>query len=259
MAKILIGYSACQLTRAAFEAHGHDVLTCDLLPSRGESPKHLQCDIWTALAMGWDMAVLHPMCTYLNNASVWALKDPDLERYPHKGGYHQRLKSGTLFGAERRAAKAADVANFKRLLDLPFPVAIENPAPSGINTAIRPPNQVIHPYMFGDDASKGTGFWLTKGLPLLAPTHYVEPRLVCDQKHVFKYGEHKCPECGSHKYLPRWANQTDSGQEKTTPGDDRWLERSKTWPGIAAAMGDVWGRYLNVLSNHRTDYRMREI
>lgn len=41
MAKILIGYSACQLTREAFEAHGHDVWTCDLLPSRGESPKHL--------------------------------------------------------------------------------------------------------------------------------------------------------------------------------------------------------------------------
>lgn len=34
MAKILIGYSACPLTRTAFEVHGHDVWTCDLLPAR---------------------------------------------------------------------------------------------------------------------------------------------------------------------------------------------------------------------------------
>lgn len=233
MARILIGYSACPLTRAAFEAHGHDVWTCDKLPARGENPKHLQCDIWAALALGWDMAVLHPMCTYLNNASVWALKDPNFEKYPTKGGYHQRLKPGTLFGAERRAAKAADVENFKRLLDLPFPVAIENPAPSGINTAIRPPDQVIHPHQFGDDASKGTGFWLTKGLPILRHTKHVEPRW-CIQ--------------ANGKNLPRWGNQTDSGQEKTTPGEGRWLERSKTWPGIAAAMGDQWGRYLNEIA-----------
>lgn len=234
MAKILIGYSACNLTRQAFEAHGHDVWTCDLLPARGESSKHLQCDIWVALALGWDMAVLHPMCTYLNIASVWALKDPDFKRYPDKGGYHQRLKPGTLFGAERRAAKARDVENFKRLLDLPFPVAIENPAPSGLNTAIRPPDQVVHPHHFGDDASKGTGFWLTKGLPILMHTEYVKPRM-CVQKNG--------------KLLPRWDNQTDSGQEKTTPGEGRWLERSKTWPGIAAAMGDQWGRYLNSIKS----------
>lgn len=249
MAKVLIGYSACPLTREAFERHGHDVWTCDLLPARGDSAKHLQCDIWVALAMGWDMAVLHPMCTYLNIASVWALKDPDFDRYPDKGGYHQRLKPGTLFGADRRAARDRDIENFKRLLDLPFPVAIENPAPSGLNTAVRPPSQVVHPYMFGDDASKGTGFWLTKGLPTLSPTGYVKPRMVCGcgykplEGGSDKYG---CPNCnGERRILPRWGNQTDSGQNKLSPGAGRWLERSKTYPGIAAAMGDQWGRYLN--------------
>lgn len=174
------------------------------------------------------------MCTYLNNASVWALKDPDLKRYPLKGGYHQRLKPGTLFGAERRAAKAADVENFKRLLDLPFPVAIENPAPSGINTAIRPPDQVVHPYHFGDNAHKGTGFWLTKGLPLLE----VLPFKMQAMGRMVEWPK------GSGKPKLRYANQTDSGQERTTPGPNRWVERSKTWPGIAAAMGDQWGRYL---------------
>lgn len=233
MAKVLIGYSACQLTREAFEAHGHDVWTCDLLPSRGESPKHLQCDIWQALSMGWDMAVLHPMCTYLNNASVWALKDPDFDRYPGVG-YHQKVKPSTLTGAARREAKAADVENFKRLLDLPFPVAIENPAPSGINTAIRPPDQVVHPYHFGDNASKGTGFWLTKGLPILE----VLPFKMQAMGRLVEWPK------GSNKPKLRYDNQTDSGQFREPPSANRWLERSKTWPGIAAAMGDQWGRYL---------------
>lgn len=231
MGKILIGYSACPLTRAAFEQEGHDVWTCDLLPARDNSPMHLQCDIWEVLHLKWDMAMLHPMCTFLNNASSWALHDADFERYPGVG-YHQRLKPETLVGAARRAAQDIDVENFRRLLELPYPVAIENPAPSAINTRIRPPDQVVHPYMFGDNASKGTGFWLTKGLPLLVPTQYVEPRL-CLQ--------------ANGKTLPRWANQTDSGQERTTPGESRWLERSKTWPGIAAAAGSVWGRHTKQL------------
>lgn len=249
MAKILIGYSACQLTRKAFEQHGHTVMTCDLLPPRGEHPNswmHYEGDVWDILDGAWDMAVLHPMCTYMNVASSWALMDPNFDKYPKTGGYHQRPNPEKKYGAERRAAQAADIENFKRLLALPYPVAIENPAPSSLNTAVRQPDQVVNPFQFGDDARKGTGFWLTNGLPLLAidPEKYVEPRLVCENKHNFSYGLHKCPECGSHKYLPRWANQTDAGQNRLSPGENRWLERSKTYPGIAAAMGDQWGRYM---------------
>lgn len=228
MAKILIGYSACPLTRAAFEAHGHDVWTCDLLPARDNSPKHYQCDVWDVLGMDWDMAVLHPMCTYLAVSSSWALKDPDFERYPATGGYHQRVKPTTLTGASRRAAQKVEFENFRKLLALPYPVAIENPAPSMLSTNVRPPSQAIHPHQFGDDASKGTGLWLTSGLPLLMHTKHIAPRYV--QRHG--------------RALPRWANQTDSGQNNLSPGDDRWLQRSATYPGIAAAMGDQWGRYM---------------
>ncbi len=34
--------------------------------------------------------------------------------------------------------------------------------------------------------------------------------------------------------VERWANQTDSGQNKLPPSDDRWKVRSKTYAGIAA-------------------------
>lgn len=225
MANILIGYSCCPLTRAAFEKHGHDVWTCDLLPARDFSRKHHQCDVWEVLGNKWDLAILHPMCTYLTVSAAWAYADPDYDKYPGVG-YHQRVKPGTLVGEDRRAARDIELENFRALLDLPFPVAIENPAVSFINKAIRGPDQVIHPHQFGDDASKATGLWLTHGLPRLEldPAKQVAPRMVDGR--------------------PRWANQTDSGQNRLSPSDDRWLERSKTYPGIAAAMGDQWGAIL---------------
>lgn len=169
------------------------------------------------------------MCTYLTTSGAWALQDPNYEKYPGIG-YHQKIDPAKKYGAERRAAQVQELDNFRKLLDLPFPVAIENPGTSAINTAIRKPDQVVHPYQFGDDASKGTGLWLTKGTPKLVtdPSKYVEPRM-CLQP--------------SGKFLPRWANQTDTGQNRLSPGPNRWLERSETYPGIAEAM-EQWAEWL---------------
>lgn len=230
MSRVLIGYSACPLTRQAFAAQGHDGRTCDLLPARGCSNYHIQGDVWQAIQRSgpWQLGIFHPMCTVLTVSGAWAFKDPDFDRYPGVG-YHQRVKADTLTGAARRAQREVELENFRRLLALPFPAVIENPASSFINTAIRPPTQVIHPHQFGDDASKATGLWhndaaIAAGLPLLQPTRRVPPRMV--------------------NGLPRWANQTDSGQNKLTPSADRWLHRSATYPGIAAALGGQCGKWL---------------
>ena len=114
-----------------------------------------------------------------------------------------------------------DALAFARLLmDAPIArIAIENPV-SIISSRIRKPDQIIQPYHFGHDASKKTCLWL-KWLPPLRPTAFVEPRIV-DGK-------------------PRWANQTDSGQNKLPPSADRWRMRSKTYQGIADAMAAQWG------------------
>lgn len=225
MKKVLIGYSACPLTRQAFADAGCQAYTCDLLPARDGSANHIQGDIWEVLHYPWDMAVLHPMCTYLTVSAAWAYSDPDYEKYPGVG-YHQRVKPDTLVGEARRVARDRELENFRRLLALPYPVAIENPATSFVNKAIRPPDQIIHPHQFGDDASKATGLWLN-GLPPLVidPTQQVEPRWVNNK--------------------PRWGNQTDSGQNRLSPSETRWLERSATYPGIARAMGTQWGAYVN--------------
>lgn len=213
--RILIGYSACPLTRAAFERHQHEVWTCDLLPARDDSPRHFQCDVWEVAGDRWDLGLFHPMCTYLTVSAAWAFTD---------GPYHQKVKAGTLVGAARRQAREEALENFRRLLALPYPKAIENPAPSFVSKAIRPPDQTIQPYEFGDDASKRTGLWLDR-LPLLKSTRRVAGRLV--------RGRDGQP-------VERWGNQTDTGQNRLTPSAERWLERSKTYPGIAAAFGDQW-------------------
>lgn len=98
-------------------------------------------------------------------------------------------------------------------------IVIENPI-SCISSRIRKPDQIIQPWQFGEDASKATCLWL-KGLPPLVPTSLVEPRMV--------------------EGKPRWGNQTDSGQNKLGPSEDRWKERSRTFQGIANAFADQWG------------------
>lgn len=81
-------------------------------------------------------------------------------------------------------------------------------------------SQTVQPYEFGDDASKKTCLWL-KGLPKLQPTGYFPPRMVDGVK--------------------RWSNQTDAGQNKLTPSEDRGAIRAVTYQGIAKAMAEQWG------------------
>jgi len=112
------------------------------------------------------------------------------------------------------------LAFVRLLLEAPVPrIALENPV-SVISSRIRKPDQIVQPWQFGHDASKKTCLWL-KALPLLRPTQIIEPRIVNGRK--------------------RWGNQTDSGQNRLGPSDDRWKIRSATFPGIAQAMADQWG------------------
>lgn len=114
-----------------------------------------------------------------------------------------------------------DALEFARaLMNAPIEkIAIENPV-SVISSRIRKPDQIIQPYQFGHDASKKTCLWL-KNLPLLKPTNHIPGRMVGGKL--------------------RWANQTDSGQNRLPPSKDRWKIRSQTYGGIAQAMAEQWG------------------
>lgn len=120
-----------------------------------------------------------------------------------------------------RSAKTEEALDFViELMNAPVKKkALENPV-GCISTRIRKADQYIQPYMFGHDASKKTGLWL-ENLPLLIKTKYIPPRRVNGK--------------------PRWANQTDSGQNRLGPSEDRWKERARTYEGIGNAMAEQWG------------------
>jgi hypothetical protein len=216
--RVLIGCEQFGHMREAFIAHGHDAWSCDLKPARDGSLRHLQCDVLSVLDDGWDMAIFHPDCTYLTCSAEWAYGD---------GPYHQKVKPETLVGAKRRQAREEAIEFVFKLRDCKIPrKAIENPV-GILSRRWRKPDQTVQPYWFGDDASKATCWWLEGGLLPLVPTQMVAPRIVNGK--------------------PRWGNQTDGGQNKLPPSDDRAMLRAETYPGMAEACASQWGSQINHL------------
>jgi hypothetical protein len=204
--RVLVGCEFSGTVRRALRAIGHDAWSCDLLDAADADPHHIKGDVLAVLDQCWDAAIFHPPCTYLTSAAEWAYGD---------GPYHQRVKPGTLVGAARRAAREDAIRFVEALWAAPIhTVVIENPVGCLSRRWVKP-TQIVQPHQFGDDASKATCLWI-RGAPPLTPTRHVPPRIVGGK--------------------PRWGNQTDNGQNRLSPSDDRWAKRSITYPGIAEAL-----------------------
>lgn len=160
---VFIGMETSGEVRRRFRARGIEAISCDVLPAEDDGASHIVGDVFDTLdrlhgeGRSPVLGVFHPTCTYLTISAEWAYKDPDFARYPG-AGYHQRVKPGTLVGAERRAARERALNDVRRIMALPMVKIIENPI-GVIGTRIRPPLQVVQPYSFGDDASKATCLW----------------------------------------------------------------------------------------------------
>lgn len=201
--KVCVFGETSQATTNEFLKRGHDAYSIDYLDTFGDPKRHIKGNMFDYLNEGWDLGVFHPTCTFLTVANTYMTRG--CSKYT---------------AAEAAIYRADAIADFMRIVNCNIPLyLIENPI--GIMSSIyRKPDQIIQPYQFGEDASKATCLWL-KGLPLLKPTQYVEPRIVDGKK--------------------RWQNQTDSGQNKLAPSADRWQLRSKTYLGIAAAIAEQYG------------------
>ncbi len=233
---VLIGCEESQTVCKAFRERGHEAYSCDKKPCSGGYPEwHLQMDVFEAIKLKkWDMGIFFPDCTYVTCSAEWAYKD---------GPYHQKVKPDTLVGKARIEAREKALRFVRDLMNCGIPrIAIENPIgkigtrifwyigvengsarwevfPEDLKHGSRKPDQIIQPHQFGDDASKATCLWLTN-LPVLLPTALFPPRMINGK--------------------PRWGNQTDSGQNKLSPSDNRAQQRSVTYKGIAEAMATQW-------------------
>ncbi len=195
--KILIACEYSGRVREAFRNRGHNVMSCDFLPSEDNSPHHYQGDIRDLLNEYWDLMIAHPPCTFLAVSGLhWNKRIPG------------------------RAEKTEEALDFVRLLmgaDI-GKIAIENPI-SCISSRIRKPDQIIQPWQFGDDASKSTCLWL-KGVPPLTPTRRVEPRMVAGKP---RWGNQT--DSGQNNLGPsedRWKERSRTFQGIASAMADQW-------------------------------------
>ena len=219
--RILVACEESQAVTTELRRLGHEAYSCDIIECSGGHPEwHIK---WDAIALingncsfltcdgemhsidgKWDLLIAHPPCTYLTvTGNRWF----NVERYGEKAikRHKDREEAAEFF----MAFANADCEK----------IAIENQIGS-MSTLWRKPDQVVHPYMFGDPERKATCFWL-KGLEPLEATDVVKPRVV-----VYKNGK-----------------GTDSPWHVDTmklPPAERSKARSKTFPGIAKAMAEQW-------------------
>jgi hypothetical protein len=181
--RVLVACEFSGIVRDAFAARGHEAWSCDLLPT--ERPGlHLEGDVFAQELRRFDLLIAHPPCTYLT-------------------------VSGARWWESRRLEQQDAIDFCRRLLAAPVPrIALENPI-GALSSKLRPPDQVVQPWMFGHAETKATCLWL-KGLPRLRPD-----RLSLDMREERVHRE--------------------------SPGPDRWKRRSRTLPGLARAMARQWG------------------
>lgn len=220
--KVLIACEESQEVCKAFRAKGHEAYSCDIQECSGGHPEwHIMGDVLPLLngrcrfqtmdgvlhetAGKWDLIIAHPPCTYLTvTGNRWF----NVERYGEKA-------------IQRHKDREQAIAFFMAFANADCPrIAIENPV-GVMSTEYRKPEQIIHPYMFGNPERKATCLWL-KGLPNLKETECVKPIVI-----RYKNGK-----------------GTDSPWHMNTSGlpkEERARIRSRTFHGTAKAMAEQWG------------------
>lgn len=217
--RVLIACEYSGIMRRAFAALGHDAWSNDLLPAEDGSNRHLVGDVRDYLDWGWDLLVVaHPPCTRLCRSGRRWLSGPGKMTPPKvlpRGRTWQSMKEEFEAGVDLfLACWSAPVER----------VAIENPEMHDLARARMPDDlprpQMVQPHWFGHPEFKATG-WYLRALPELEAT---DP-------------------------LPVPAKGTDEWKawnrvHRMPPGPDRWKERSRSFPGMAAALAAQWTRHV---------------
>lgn len=218
MKPAIIVFERSGVVRRAFRQKGVECLSSDICPAEDGPRNHIQADAFVSIlpdirAGRFSFVGMHYPCTYLAVSGIHRNRDnPERTRLTD--------------WAVRDVLMLFEAVEFAGV-----PAYFENPV-SVLSTRIRKPDQIIQPHQFGENASKKTCLWLFN-LPKLCPTKDFPPRLV------------EWP-AGSGKIFKRWGNQTDSGQNRLPPGENRSTIRSRTYDGIASAMADQWAPFVSL-------------
>jgi hypothetical protein len=208
MGKVLIACEESQEVCKAFRSLGYESYSCDVQDCSGGHPEwHIKGDaVEEAYSGDYSLMIAHPPCTYMSRAGArWM--------YPKAGELSQdRLEKGL---------EAKDF--FLKLLKAPIKYkAIENPTPLKV-IGLPKFTQALQPYQFGHPYSKRTLLWLI-GLPELTYTDIVSDYV---------------------PYLPSNTGGKSRGQKATRGAVNTQKEFSTTFSGVAKAMAEQWGHFLN--------------
>jgi len=197
---VLVGCEESATVREEFARLGHNAWSCDLQDSRIPG-KHIKGDVREVFDDGWDLAILHPPCTYMCNSGVrWLSTDP--ERW-------------------KMLVEACEF--FNACLDAPIPrLSVENPImhKHARRLVRRDYDQIIQPWQYGDGECKATCLWL-KGLPRLRPTSVDAPL----------FGAAPCMGRGQSVHLCPPGPDRARIRSTTFPGIARAM--AEQWGGIA--------------------------
>lgn len=223
----LIGCESSGQVREAMNAYrGLYACSCDLLPADdGKHDYHKQGDVLPVIkSRHWLFVGNHYTCTFFTNSGV---------RWMWEGGSSD---SGVLdFKRLEKLNIAADefAAQWLAIREHAMHGYFENPvmhhyAADALLQRIpgwhAKPSQIIQPWMFGAWETKATGLWLHNLPPLVPRYRTVEA-------------------CRIALGLPV-GSKPAARVHRASPGPDRWKERSRTLPEIAAAMAEQWAPYI---------------
>lgn len=212
--RVLLACEESQRVCIEFRRLGHEAYSCDLLPCSGGHPEwHIQDDVLKHLD-GWDMIIAFPPCTDLAVSGA-----RHFEKKRNDG--RQRMSIEFFCNFLNLSCKHVAIENPVNIISGDY-VSKWFPDIAEKYDLPRKATQIIQPYYFGDPHRKTTMLWL-KGLPKLEATNIVDPTLV---QYVGKNGKKLIFD----EYMVR-------GFE-----GDRAKHRSKTFPGIAKAMAEQWGK-----------------
>ncbi|HDY87586.1 MAG TPA: hypothetical protein ENH82_05645 [bacterium] len=188
--KILIACEYSGRARDAFIAKGHDVMSCDLLPTESPGP-HYQGDVMDIINDGWDMMIAFPPCTYVARVAII---------HNHKPGRLELREKAIEFFLKLWKADIEEIA-------------IENPRMQKYAwQKIGKWDQVIQPYYFGDPYSKTTLLWLKKLSKLV---HSPADTLFSKSNYVDKGEFYKNT---NKRTNSKWLSNNKKDRDKTFPG-----------------------------------------
>lgn len=215
--RLLVCCEESQRVCTAFRERGWEAYSCDIEPCSGGHPEwHIQQDVLPLINGDCEFDTVDGVHHVIEGEWDLLICHPPCTYLSNAGARH--LWKGHVLNQERYAKGLEAKAFFMQFINAKCEhIVVENPTPSKVYE-LPPYQQTIQPYEYGHPFKKTTRLW-EKGVPELVPINIVGQR-------------------ESTKIAGNWYNKG---------GKERQKNRSKTFEGIACAMAEQWGGYIENL------------